>query len=166
MRFIVGQDQAVARWVADRIEFVSERGFGNCSAVGIVGKGGEPLAGVVYHDFQPVLRTVQFSIAAASPRWATRWSFKHLLAYPFDELGVAKLWSATPHKEDRILRLVRAVGFTREGVLRKHFGPYGHAVINGMLDSEYRRLYVDPKPRSRPSAGEYDNRTSCAAPAL
>jgi hypothetical protein len=143
MRFVVGQNEAVARWVADRIPLVQGRGFGACSAVGIVSADGTPLAGVVFHDHQPGFGTIQFSIAAESPRWANRWAVKHLLAYPFDELGAQKVWSATPNKLERVLRLVSLFGFTREGTLGRHFGPYGHAIINRMYVEDYRRIYGD-----------------------
>jgi RimJ/RimL family protein N-acetyltransferase len=123
-----------------RIPFVGSAGFGACKAIGVVGNDGSPLAGIVWHDYQPQFKTIAFSIAAVSPRWITRNIVRELLQYPFDNVGVAKVWTATPSSNGRALRLAKGLGFTREGVLSHHFGK-DHAVISRMFLRDYLRLY-------------------------
>src|SRR5262245_16917601 len=98
MRLVFGRDEAVACRVASRIPFVGERGFGPAKAIGIVAKDGRELAGVVWHDWQPEFKTIAFSIAAVSPKWATRNIIRLLLIYPFIDCDVWKVWTATPHR--------------------------------------------------------------------
>lgn len=141
MRLVFGRDEAVSKWVAARIPFVGERGFGACKAIGIVGKDGRELGGVCFHDYQPTFKTIAFSIAADSPRWVTRHIVAAVLYYPFYDCDVFKLWSCTPHKNERALKFAKGLGFVREAVLAHHFGKNNHAVINRMYRPDYDRLY-------------------------
>lgn len=117
------------------------RGFGqNIKAIGVADANGKALAGVVFHDWQPEFKTISFSIAATSMRWATRKTIALLLHYPFKDAGALKLWTSTPHKNERALRLIRHVGFVREAILAKHFGEE-HAIISRMFLKDFKRLY-------------------------
>jgi hypothetical protein len=147
VRFITGPQAniEVAAWVAQRIPFVGNIGFGtsqfDVTCVGIVDAKDNPICGVVWHDYQPQFGTVAFSIAADSPRWATRNTIRELLAFPFNELNVNKVWTATPSTNQRALRVVQGVGFKKEGTLAEHFGKYGHAIISRMFRKNFVRLY-------------------------
>lgn len=140
MRLLYGQDEAVAAWVAAQIPFVGDRGFGGCKAIGVVSDSGKALCGVVYHDWQPQFGTMAFSIAAPSPRWAHRKMIHALFAYPFEQVGIEKLWTATPSKNDAALRLCTGVGMTTEARLWKHFGDQD-AIINRMMKRDYFKRY-------------------------
>lgn len=140
MRLLFGQDQTVADWVRRHIPHMATD-FGPASAIGVMSDTGEPMAGVVFHDYQPAYGTIQLSAAAISPRWATSRIVGRMLRYPFIELGVHKVWTATEQKNKRALKFNKGVGFTPEGILRHHFGRKNHAVICGMLDTEYRERY-------------------------
>jgi RimJ/RimL family protein N-acetyltransferase len=128
----------VAAWVCNLIQHVTD--FGPCAAIGVERKG-KIIAGMVYHDYQPEAQTIQLSMAATSPRWAVPGVIKGLLAYPFEQLGVYKVWTATPRLNVRALRVNEHVGFTREAVLAHHFGPQNHAVICRLLKPDYKRRY-------------------------
>ncbi len=144
MRLVNGASQAdhkaIAKWVGERIPFVGGAGFGNSVGIMVLSNSGAALAGVVFHDYQESFSTLAFSIAADSPRWATRRIVGALLSYPFDQLHIRKLWTATPHTHERALRLVKGVGFTQEAILARHFGD-SHAVISRMFRKDYDRLY-------------------------
>jgi RimJ/RimL family protein N-acetyltransferase len=116
-------------------------GFGPATAIGVTTEAGQPLAGIVFHDYQPDYGTIQLSAAAISPKWASRRIVAQLLSYPFNELGVHKVWTATQHKNERALKFNKGVGFTVEGTLRDHFGVGIHAVICRMLLQDYRTRY-------------------------
>lgn len=142
MRLVFGRDEAIADWVISHIPALRGSSFGPCSAIGVEGSNGGQLAGVVYHDYQPAFATIQLSIAAESPRWATKSIVTQILSYPFDQLAVRKVWAAVPHTNDRALRLIKGLGFVQEGVLKHHFGP-SHAVMWRLLKEDYRRRYGD-----------------------
>lgn len=151
MRLIVGKNAAVAKWVAKRIPFIGDRGFGACVAIGVEDSKGNALCGVVYHDWQPQFATMAFSIAAESPRWAHREIIRQLFAYPFEEVGIEKLWTATPSGNKAALRLCKGVGMTQEATLYRHFGKE-NAVINRMMRRDYQRIYGVKHGQTRSSA--------------
>lgn len=142
MRIVEGKETsaAVVQWVASRIPFVGQIGFGPAVGIGVVANDGTPLGGVVFHDYQPQFNTMAFSIAADSARWCTKRSIGKIMMYPFDQVGVQKLWTATPSSNTRALRLAAGLGFTREATLARHFGK-DHAIINRMFTKDYRRIY-------------------------
>lgn len=140
MRLLFGQDAAVADWVRRHIPHMATD-FGPSSAIGVTTEDGQPLAGVVFHDYQPAYGTIQLSAAAISPRWATKRIVGRMLRYPFMELKVNKVWTATEQKNERALKFNKGVGFMPEATLRHHFGRKNHAVICGMMDFEYRERY-------------------------
>ena len=133
-----GEVEALAGWVASRIPHVGDAGFGPCAAVGVT-LGGRLVAGVVFHDWQTGARTMQLSMAAVTPRWASRAVLTGLFFYAFGTAGAMKLWTATPHDAARVLKFNRGVGLKPEATLRHHFGPRRHAVISSMLRSEWER---------------------------
>lgn len=135
---VFGCDKEVAAWVADRIPHVKD--FGPSTAIAVA-DGDRVLAGVVYHEYQPAYETIQLSMAAASPMWARQGIIAGLLAYPFDQLKVHKVWTATPHTNEAALKVNAHIGFTREGVLGHHFGRKKHAVVMRMLEPAYRKRY-------------------------
>lgn len=98
------------------------------------------MAGVVFHDYHPEFGTMAFSLAADTPRWVTRRLIGKILAYPFEQLKINKLWSATAISNDRALRLAKGLGFKKEATLAHHFGK-DHAIVLRMLKKDYEFLY-------------------------
>lgn len=141
MRLVRDDSENVADWVAAQVPHVGRVGFGNCKAIGVVSNDGAPLCGVVFHDYQPLAKTMQISLAAVSARWATRNILGDILHYPFEELGLFKVWSVTPADNERAQRFALGIGFRKEATLRHQFGPKNHAVFVGMIAPEYREKY-------------------------
>ena len=148
MRLLYGVDGEIAEWVALSIPHVGEDGFGPCSAIGIA-TNDKLVGGMVYHDYQPKCGTIQLSMAAIHPCWARPHIIKGLLEYPFEGLGVFKVWTATPLDGERAIQTNRRVGFTREATLAHHFGHKRHAVIMRMLKPDFYRRYGNGKERAQ-----------------
>lgn len=129
---------ALAAWAADRIEALAGGDFGPCQAAAVI-RNGAVAAAVVFHDWQDRAQTLQLSMAADTPRWASREVIAGLYAYAFERAGANKLWTATPHTSERVLKFNRGVGMRQEATLRHHFGPKLHAVICSMTRAEYAR---------------------------
>lgn len=137
MRLVFGQDAAVARWVASRTP--GQGDFGVCTAIGVA-DGNRPIAGVVYHMYAETYRTLMVSCAAIDARWASRGVVKALLHYPFEQLGVSKLWSVMASSNHRALKFNKGLGFKPEATLSHHFGK-DHAIVTRMFRKDYDRLY-------------------------
>lgn len=140
MRICLDKDGVIAEWVKRQIPVVPT--FGNCNALGLLDQNGAPLAGAVYHDYQPQWGSIMISFAAASPKWATPQAVQMFLAYPFQQLGVHKLRAAAEHDNERSLKLINGIGFVREAVLKDEFGKGKNAVLFRMFERDFTRLYT------------------------
>ena len=140
MKLVLGQDDAVAAWVARKIGFDDPDFFGPCKAIAVADANDVPLAGVVFSDFREWNRSCSVSIAAESPRWATRGVIHALLSYPFDQLGCQRVTTFCRLSNARALKLCKGLGFVREGVARYGFGDE-HAVVMSMLRKEFDRMF-------------------------
>lgn len=96
-------------------EFVSrmvpgcERGFGKFASMGVV-RGGELIAGVIYHNWSPETGAIEISAAASDPRWLTKETLRALFAYPFDGIGCQIVVARIAESNSRARRMWRAVG--------------------------------------------------------
>ena len=126
----------MAAWAARQLPHVGAHGFGPCRAIAIV-NGDRPLGAIIYHDYQAHLGTVQISMATTSPLWAQPQTIRDLLAIPFDQYRVNKVWTCIPADNERAIRFNAGIGMVREAVLRSQFGPKRNAVVFGMLAKEY-----------------------------
>lgn len=136
MKLIFGEDKAVAEWVKRRLPTVSD--FGPCTGIGVA-KDGKPIAGVIYHMYDDHFKTMMVSIAADSPRWASRGIILALLHYPFEQLQIRKLWSVMAMSNQRAIRFNKGIGFRQEAILARHFGK-DHAVVTRMFRADYDKL--------------------------
>ncbi len=143
MTLVYNLDDYIAEWVALRSPYAGiNRGadWGKCSGVGIE-VDGKLEAGVIYNNWNPIYGTIDLAIAADSPRWATRGHVREVLAVAFDRLGCQRATALVGQKNERAEKLVRGLGFKREGCARRAFGDQ-HALIFGMLKHEYEARYV------------------------
>jgi hypothetical protein len=132
------ENSALAEWCADRIPHVRGGTFGACQSMAVM-NGEDVRAVVVFHDWQPRFLTMQCSMAANTPKWATRDVLRGLMFYVFRTAGANKLWTAIPHDAERVLKFNRGIGLKPEGTLRSHFGHKRHAIICSMLRAEWER---------------------------
>ena len=146
---VFNRSQELAAAVARQLPHVGEPGFGACEAVGIVSADGRPLGAVVYHDYIPSAGTCQISMASMSPLWAHPQTVADLLAIPFDQYRVRKIWTCIPHDNERAIRFNEGIGMKREATLRHQFAQNRHAVIFGMMRGQYLARW-----RARPAMKE------------
>jgi hypothetical protein len=132
------ENSALAEWCADRIPHVRGGSFGACQSMAVM-NGDDVRAVVVFHDWQPRFLTMQCSMAANTPKWATRAVLRGLMFYVFRTAGANKLWTAIPHDAERVIKFNRGIGLKPEGTLRSHFGHKRHAIICSMLRAEWER---------------------------
>lgn len=133
---LTGWDAAVARWVGDRLGIED---FGQYTALGIV-RGDDLIAGVVYNQFRKQERSIEASIAAVNPRWASRTTLRVIFAYPFQQLHCIRITAITSAKNQPARAFLCRLGFVQEGVMRRAFRNEEDAVIHGLLADECRWL--------------------------
>ena len=112
LEYIFGQNEAVAAFVAQMIPECRERGFGNCSAIGIQDETGL-LGGLVYKNWQPELGTIEISGAALpGTNWFSRRTIQVMHDYPFYQLNCQMLIMTTRADNAIVLRILSAIGYT------------------------------------------------------
>jgi RimJ/RimL family protein N-acetyltransferase len=174
---LYGFDEQLARWACERVPWADYNP--HMKAVG-VSSGPEAsdklLAVVIYHDYRPPksiggvewYNTVEMSIAAASPSWATRGTIIDLLKIPFSQFKVRKVRLVCPSTNKRAIRFAEGIGFTPEGTLRHEYAKGVHACVLGLLRTEFEHgnfLKKRKKPAKRSRSHGQEHAVSAAATA-
>lgn len=136
---VYGEDATVAEWV--RVMCPNVPSFGPNTSIGYLNDADRLIAGFVYSDYRPENETIQLSMAAISPMWARREVIAEVLRYPFEQLGVYKVFTSTLPDNAKALKVNSKIGFKREAVLAHHFGRKKHCVVMRLLLPDYVKLF-------------------------
>ena len=133
-----GIDQYVAEWIAYQLGVPD---LGPCAGIGVT-LGGELIAGVAFNNYRPYSDgvTLEASIAAISPRWATRSVLRDFFSYPFVQVGATRLGVSCRKSNKHARKFVTRLGFRMEGVARRLWDGKHDAVVYSMLPEECRWL--------------------------
>ena len=112
LNYAYGYDEAVAKFTADLIPSVRDRGFGKCATIGVV-EGGMLIAGLVYHNWDPAAGTIEISGAALPGHyWLTRETLKVMYQYPFFGCQCQMVINRVPAEDERQLRQLAAFNYS------------------------------------------------------
>ncbi len=106
---LYGHSALVADFVAKLIPGC-ERGFGACTAIGVIDQSGKLVAGAVYHNWEPKAGVIEMSSAAITKRWMTRPVLRAIFGYPFDQLGCQLIVFRVAPTDRPLRRIFRALG--------------------------------------------------------
>lgn len=138
---IVADDSAVD-WLAERL------GFRPNPARGLaIRYNGRIVGAVAYWRFQyewEELTDLEGSMVFTRPASFTRGVAQAILSYPFDQLQSERMTARVAVDNPRSDRLVRWLGFTHEGTVRR--GRFPDHRIYGLLRSEYQHGWNSRQP--------------------
>lgn len=135
-RLIYGHDRVVAEFVASKIKgFDGQLDKNDYTAIGVINDKRELIAGVIYNEYRPPV-DIRESFAAVCPTWATKYTLRHLFAYPFIHLGVRRMTGIIEAKNQTSIDLTERLGFKLEGRARCAMDDGDDALIYGMLKEE------------------------------
>jgi len=77
---------AISKWVSLHSFGHPDNTWPDSSSYGVI-KNGQPVSGVVYHDYKPSAGTIQYSGAATDRSWLQGPSLHLMFSYMFDDLG-------------------------------------------------------------------------------
>ena len=138
----VSNSPHVSEWVAKRVGLECADDFGPHASIGVARD--KPIAGVVYSWLrkEPHGNDVRVSIAAVTgSHWAQPVVLRRLFEYPFEQLDCVRLTAIIREGNAASERMVRHMGFRKEGVMRRAWDGKSNALVYGMLKSECRYLH-------------------------
>jgi len=136
MRPVYGCDDAVARFVADHIPWVTPRGFGECRAIGVA-HGDHLVGGFVFNDYSPEFGVIELSFAGTDRRWLTRPVLYGMFSYVFDGIGCQMACSRTPASLSAAVRIAKAYGF-KQVTIPRLFGRNEDGIISTLTVEDWR----------------------------
>ena len=116
LKYLYGQDELVAGFVAAMIPWISARGFGPaCKALGVVKEidgRNELIAGLVFHTISEEAALIEIS-GAALPGfyWATRETLKLMHQIPFMQYGCQMVVMKTPVDNVGLIEQLSRLGY-------------------------------------------------------
>lgn len=133
-RFLLLLDPRMAEWIAARIPGMNADNLRRCAAFAGVVINGELIAGMAWSGVER--GNVEITFAADSPKWATRETIRRLMWGMFVKLDCHRVTTRIAASNERAIRFNEGIGFKREGVIRKGWGPDEDAVLLGLLRDE------------------------------
>lgn len=134
---LFGADEIVIDIVRKNIPDMGERQFFLPVAIGVVRRG-QLIGGAIYHDYRERDGDIEMSAAFLTPAWCLPQTLRGLFAYPFLQLGCARMTTITTRKNKAARGFDERAGFKLEGVMRKAFNKKHDLMIYGMLREECR----------------------------
>lgn len=109
---------------------------------------GKLLGGVVFTQYTGQGGSIGMHVAGFEPRWISKSLLWACFWYPFEQLGVKKVFGTVPAFNARALAFNRKLGFRQEAVIRDVY-PDGDMVLMAMYREECRHLTMKPLPRGQ-----------------
>ena len=137
---LTGHDQAVADFVAQFAPIERPVWHPGFRAIGILRGDGALIAGVVFSSNRQLFGTWEISAASVCSHACSIEMSNQIYRFAFQQLpNINRLEARTSADNRRARALLRAVGFTEEGVQADYYGPRRHAVMARLLKSEWER---------------------------
>lgn len=142
LRYVLDQHHLVAEFVALMIPQCRDRGFGKCTAIGVIDARDELIAGIAYHNFDPEPApgegaAIEMSVAALPGcRWLTPMTLRLMYQYPFLQLRCQTVFMRTHAGNEHILRQLAAFGYMLIKVPRL-YGRHHDGVLCELTDDDW-----------------------------
>jgi hypothetical protein len=112
MNYVYGQNKVVSDAVAAMIPQMHGRGFGNCTAIGVL-DGQAMVAGIIYHNWEPGAGIIEMSVAGLpGVPWLSRETIRRMYSYPFDQLGCQMVINRMAADDERLLWQCERLGYS------------------------------------------------------
>lgn len=136
----VAQNDALKTWLAERLDDYRPGNNSICVAV----ERDQKIVAVVAWDGWRGEGGIEVSLAADSPRWATRQTVTTLLLYPFGQLKCRRVTALVLKSNKRSRKLVEGLGFKLEGKLRDAGKNLEPMLVFGLTRRDFMKKYIDP----------------------
>lgn len=138
----IPENDGLRAWIEQR---VPEYKSGSSTICVGVEREGKLIAAVAWDGWRGT--SVEATVAADSPRWATRQTIASLLAYPFGQLKCQRVTAFIRKGNKHSRRFNEGIGFKLEGRLRDAGPNLETVLLYGMTRKDYMAKYVTPYVR-------------------
>jgi L-amino acid N-acyltransferase YncA len=138
----IPENDGLRAWIEQRVPEYKSGATTICVGVEREGK---LLAAVAWDGWRG--NSVEATVAADSPRWATRQTIATLLAYPFMQLKCQRVTAFIRKGNKHSRRFNEGIGFKLEGRLRDAGPNLETVLLYGMTRKDYVAKYVTPYAR-------------------
>jgi RimJ/RimL family protein N-acetyltransferase len=136
---LFGHDQTVADFVS-RLAPIERPAFApGFRGVGVLRTDGALIAGVVFSSWRSNFGAWDLSVAGVCSYLFSTEVVNQLKWFAFRQLSANRIEARTAVDNKRARALLKAFGFTEEGVSADYYGPRCHAVTARLLKSEWER---------------------------
>jgi RimJ/RimL family protein N-acetyltransferase len=134
------QDPRLLAWAQKQLGVSFQAGS---YTIARIAEDGEILCVVVYTNWH---RTgCEMAIASTSPRWASAGFIRACMHYPFKQLNLTRISMVTAETNKRCLGLIRRLGASQEGRLRRWYAGGVDALVHGLFEDELPEWVFGPK---------------------
>ena len=134
IQLVTGLDDEVAQWI--ELHIPGTHVLQPCTTIAIV-DGDKIIAAVAYNNHQDGM--LEASIAAVDPRWCNRRVLRAIIADPFVQLRVRRLYAIAAKSNKSTRRFLLRLGFKYEGTGRLLWSETQDACVYSMLRGEAAR---------------------------
>lgn len=137
--------ELICRWVLAKMRYRPAKEWepDTYQVIGLTDSEGRLQCACIYHDYRS--KSIEMSISAVNPKWATRGNIRAFLHYPFEQLNVNHVRAVIHCKNKRARRMVERIGFIHEGSLREAAEDGKNLLIYGMTREDAVRWLGERK---------------------
>lgn len=135
----------IASWCANQIWPAQGKEFADCVCLGVVEQG-RAIGAVVFTNYDPDAKTIEFSMAAKSSRWLSRRLMEEMRKYCIDQLGCQLVTAKTKATNTHIRKMLTAYGF-EEFVIPRLFGRDEDGVIFTITSEKVEQSEIGRRSR-------------------
>ena len=149
MQFVYGQDEAIARFVAE-LNGRDFRGVGSAKSIGIINDDGMVIFGALFFNYDKTAGVIESTIACIDRRAFTRETFRRVFEYVFINCGCQMIYSRLRADNEHWLSQLARLNFNFT-LIPRMFGREEDGVIATLTDDQWldsklaRRVYRDVK---------------------
>ena len=141
MRLLLGQDEAVGKFVADLAPIERPVWPSGFSTFGVIRDDGALVGGVVFSDWRPAFKTVELSGAALSRHAFGPRTLLPIGEYVFGQLGAFRVWARTSVDNKPARAFLKHIGFTEESISAHHYGRGQHAITLRIIPAQWQHRW-------------------------
>lgn len=147
LQYVYDNDVIVAQFIAKRLNR-DTRTFGRYKTIGVLDEEGRLIGGVVYLNYDRAAGVIEMGLAAVSPRFFNRETFRRMFEYVFIGAKCQMLFTRVRAGNEHLLSQMARLNFNLT-LIPRMYGREEDGVIGTLTDDQWldsklaRRVYRD-----------------------